>query len=100
MEYAKAKARVTRWNEEVLLVVEEMRRSVAFLRWKADWWRNLAAESPDRIDIQRGLVAYSRRQEAQLLGLAQKFATLWRPTLQLGHFDVSWVDNFISTMAG
>ncbi len=96
MEYAKAKARVNRWREEVLLLVEEMRRSVAFLQWKAEWWRNHAADCPDRIDVQRGSTAYSRRQEAQLLALAQQFQAIWRPTLQEGHFDVSWMDSFLS----
>ncbi len=97
IEYAKAKARVARWHEEILLIREEMRRSVAFLQWKARWWRALMAEHPGRIDIQRGLTAYSRRQEAQLLGLAEQFATLWHPTLQAGGFEVSWIDDFLST---
>ncbi len=73
-----------------------MRRTVAFLQWKAQWWANLAAERHIRIDIQRGLLAYSRRQESQLLRLAEKFAILWRPTLQNGRFDVTWVDHFLS----
>ncbi len=95
MEYAKAKARVARWHEEILLIVEEMRRTVAFLQWKSNWWRNLIAEHHVRIDIQRGSLAYSRRQEAQLLSLARTFAILWRPTLVAGSFDISWVDSFL-----
>ncbi len=93
MEYAKAKARVTRWHEEILLVREEMRRSVAFLRWKAKWWRELTAERPARIDIKSGLIAYSRRQESQFLRLAEQFAKLWYPILQENCFDVSWVND-------
>lgn len=96
MEYAKAKARVTRWQEEILLLVEEMRRTVAFLQWKAQWWGDLAAKRRVRTDVQSGLIAYSRRQEAQLLGLAERFTILWRPTLTEGHFDVSWVNQFLS----
>ncbi len=96
MEYTKSKARVSRWQEEVLLLVEEMRRSIAFLQWKAQWWRSLAAKRRVRNEIRSGLVAYNRRQEAQLLALAEKFAVLWRPTLKDGLFDVSWVDGFLS----
>ncbi len=96
MEYAKAKARVSRWHEELLLVVEEMRRLVAFLNWKAQWWRSLSTERHARIDIHRGLTAYSYRQEVQLLGLAKQFAVLWRPTLQALSVDTSWVDDFLS----
>jgi hypothetical protein len=98
VEYAKSKARVSRWHEETLLVSEEMRRTVTFLQWKAQWWRSLAAAvRPAPIDIQEGLVAYSRRQEAQLLALAEQFATLWRPTLQANSFDISWVDIFLGS---
>ncbi len=92
MEYAKAKARVTRWQEEVLLLVEEMRRTVAFLQWKAQWWGNLAVERHVRTNIQSGLIAYSRRQEAQLLGLAERFTISWCPALKDGLFDVSLAD--------
>lgn len=97
IEYTKAKARVSRWHEEILLVVEEMRRTVAFLQWKARWWQSLTVEHHVRTDIHRGLIAYRHRQEAQLLGLAEQFAQLWRPTLQANHFDISWVDNFLSS---
>lgn len=95
MEYAKSKARVARWHEEILLVVEEMRRTISFLQWKARWWRNLAVHHIC-IDIQRGAIAYHRRQEFQLLGLAEQFARLWCPTLAAGQFNVSWVDDFLS----
>ncbi len=97
VEYVKAKARVQRWHEETLLVLEEMRRSVAFLQWKANWWKSLAVERPASIDIHRGLVAYGHHQEAQLLGLAERFASLWCPTLQANCFDVKWVDIFLSS---
>lgn len=90
------KARVTRWQEEILLIVEEMRQTVAFLQWKATWWRSLAADHI-RINIQRGMTAYRHRQEVQLLRLAKQFARLWHPALQAGSFDVSWVDDFLSS---
>ncbi len=77
------------------MVVKEMRRTVSFLQWKARWWRNLAVEHHIRIDIHRGAIAYHRRQEFQLLGLADQFARVWRPTLETGHFNVSWVDEFL-----
>lgn len=73
-----------------------MRRSVAFLEWKAEWWRKLATQPDVRIDIQRGLLAYSCRQEAQLLGLADQFVHLWRLPLHDGRFDISWLDEYCS----
>lgn len=89
MEYVKVKARVTCWHEEILLIVEEMRRMVTFLQWKSHWWRNLMAEHHICIDIQRGSLAYSCHQEAQLLDLGRKFAVLWCPTLVASCFDIS-----------
>ncbi len=87
---------MSRWHEEIILVLEEMRRTVAFLQWKAQWWRDLAAARPAvPTNIDRRLIAYSRRQETQLLRLAEQFANLWRPTLHEGEFDVSWVDTFL-----
>lgn len=38
VEWAKAQARKQRWEEEVLLIHEEMRRVVMFYEWKAHWW--------------------------------------------------------------
>jgi hypothetical protein len=34
VEWAKAKARMTRWKEELLILQEEMRRVIAYHRWK------------------------------------------------------------------
>lgn len=91
VEYAKAKARVSRWHKETLLLAEEMRRSVAFLKWKAQWWRNISTGRSCRSDIQMGLNAYSARQEYQLLALAERFARMWFPVLEKNGFDVSWM---------
>lgn len=95
VEYAKAKARVSCWHEETLLVAEEMRCSVAFLCWKAQWWRELAANH-HCIDIRRGMITYRLCQEAQFICLAEQYAKMWRPTLQEAHFDISWINNFLS----
>jgi hypothetical protein len=37
-EWAKSRARAARACEEVLLLREEMRRTLEFLQWKAKWW--------------------------------------------------------------
>ena len=34
-EWPKARARMLRWNEELLIVQEEMRRAIVYLNWKA-----------------------------------------------------------------
>ena len=38
MKWAKAMARADRWEEDVALLNEEMRRVLHFCKWKANWW--------------------------------------------------------------
>ncbi|TFK53211.1 hypothetical protein OE88DRAFT_1643867 [Heliocybe sulcata] len=42
VEWAKAKAQVRCWLEELILVEEEMRRSIEYCCWKAVWWQERA----------------------------------------------------------
>jgi len=39
VKWAKTHARANRWQEEVILLMEEMRHVVVYLDWKALWWR-------------------------------------------------------------
>jgi hypothetical protein len=38
VEWAHAKAWKMRWQEEVELLQEEMRRTLQYLEWQAVWW--------------------------------------------------------------
>ncbi|KAJ7429220.1 hypothetical protein B0H11DRAFT_2167516 [Mycena galericulata] len=66
VEWSKAKARKTRWEEEVLLLREEMRRVVRYLEWQSAWWDAQAAAPDARSDIslatQQGMSAYAWKQ--------------------------------------
>ncbi|TDL19233.1 hypothetical protein BD410DRAFT_702445, partial [Rickenella mellea] len=94
VEWVKSKARAERWDEEVTLVTEEMRRTLAFLEWRAKWWegqvhrRALAVGDiqqpqarPVTSDIFSGLRAYALKQAAIQRALARCFAILWVPFL-------------------
>ena len=37
-EWAQTRARMCRWEEELLIIQEEMRRVLAFFEWKSLWW--------------------------------------------------------------
>ena len=37
-EWAQTRARMCRWDEEVLIIQEEMRQVLAFFEWKSRWW--------------------------------------------------------------
>ncbi|KAJ6450350.1 hypothetical protein C8R47DRAFT_1329898 [Mycena vitilis] len=49
--WSKAKARKTRWEEEVELLREEMKRVMRYLEWEAGTWDTRAAESATRVNM-------------------------------------------------
>ncbi|KAH9956388.1 hypothetical protein BGW80DRAFT_1439367 [Lactifluus volemus] len=73
--WVKAQARKQRWEEEVLLIQEEMRRVVAFHEWKAQWWRSQACCRTDGDP-------YAEKQAHLCERLAQSCVTSWLPTLK------------------
>ena len=81
VEYAKAKVRVTRWKEELLLVTEEMRHTLSFLDWKARWWEDRTSLRTCRPDIARGVMVYAVRQQFQIMALKERFSGMWHPAL-------------------
>lgn len=83
VEWAKARARKLRWDEEYQLVQEEMRRTVAYLEWKAQWWQEQENRRSDTDDVVlRGISAYAHKQTAMLERLAHSCCEYWAPTLQ------------------
>ncbi|KAJ7813185.1 hypothetical protein B0H13DRAFT_2469210, partial [Mycena leptocephala] len=75
VEWSKAKARKDRWVEEVMLLREEMKRVMRFLRWKAIWWETQRSVRGTEIPqaLQAGLDAYAARQAALHHGIARRF---------------------------
>ncbi|KAF7321419.1 CxC2 domain-containing protein [Mycena kentingensis (nom. inval.)] len=49
VEWARALARKDRWTEEVALLEEEMRRTLRYLDWQEEWWRNRVS-ARDRLE--------------------------------------------------
>lgn len=97
VEWATSFARMERWEEEVELLQEEMRRVVAFLEWKSvDWLTKREARSASvASDIQSGLDGYARKQAAVYRDLALSFSKLWWPTLFSYRLNHSWVTTFL-----
>jgi len=93
-EWAKSKARADRWSEEVLLLVEEMRRVVDFLDWKAAWWLQQAARRTDAPpDITDGIAAYSAKQFDVMKALALSFVNRWYPILVRSGVHLDWLSD-------
>ena len=91
VEYAKSKTRVDRWEEEILLVAEEMCRTVDYLRWKAKWWLTMAEQQCVEGDLKIGLRAYAHRQAGQFEALADRFCLRWKNILTVNSLDTSWI---------
>lgn len=95
VEWAKSRARAARWTEEVALLPEEMRRTLAFFKWKAEWWRSqigLRSDEPDHICS--GVDAYAERQAVYLERLAIGFVKCWLPILQKHGVRPCWESEY------
>ncbi|KII87536.1 hypothetical protein PLICRDRAFT_113331, partial [Plicaturopsis crispa FD-325 SS-3] len=78
VEWAKAWSRARRWDEEVRLVKEEMRRVVVSLEHRAQVWtrRREGAGNLEPAHAE-GVRAFADSQAMILQGIAQKFTALW-----------------------
>ena len=83
-----------RYAEEVELLLEEMRRVLAFLKWDKDRWKRRAEEAPQRVHntahpptpsaspektaaLEEGLRAYALRQVGVCQRLLDAFSQQW-----------------------
>lgn len=90
VEWAKSKARAERWREELALLTEEMRRSLAYVRAEAGSWRKLAEQQHELVQRSRGPTAdaledgrraYAVQKALMYEGLARRFAAKWAPVV-------------------
>ncbi|PPR08116.1 hypothetical protein CVT24_010770 [Panaeolus cyanescens] len=83
VEWAQSRARCLRWEEEIQLVEEEMRRVVSYLRWKASWWESQATQRSDADnDVYLGLSAYAHKQALYNHALADHCQLYWTKGLK------------------
>lgn len=77
MEWLKARARAQRWEEEVRLLREEMRRTLATFSWQATWWdRKALYKVPDDVQSE-GLQAYAWEHSDMFRALERVFRSRW-----------------------
>lgn len=78
IEWCKARARAMRWSEEVLLLVEEMRRVVAYHTWHAEWWEQQSVGRQDLTPTEaEGAVAYAFRQAHIRVAIRDHCLKVW-----------------------
>lgn len=84
VEWCKSRARALRATEEVTLLKEEMRRALAFLRWKGNWWLERRHARPGvSKDMLEGISAFATTQAEIQNSLANHFQKLWQAPLDL-----------------
>jgi len=98
VEWCKATAQAERFEEEVELVVEEMRRTLLFFKWKAGRWVELGearvGEPTMDEDTTAGIRAYAARQAALYCQLVDVFIKDWYGCLELKSLGSDWLSAY------
>jgi hypothetical protein len=96
VEWARSRARRDRWCEEYLILQEEMRRVVAYLAWKANWWDSRCdlrvPSSGSEKSVLHGVAAYARKQASLQRRLAAACISHWSPSLMTMGIAIDWAD--------
>ncbi|KAF9023533.1 hypothetical protein BDZ89DRAFT_1041591 [Hymenopellis radicata] len=80
IKWCEARARMLRWREQVELLIKEMRRVVAFRKWKADWWKQRADPFANADDpMAKGACAYALAAADSQLRNAEQLELSWGP---------------------
>ncbi|KAJ6451151.1 hypothetical protein C8R45DRAFT_848553 [Mycena sanguinolenta] len=79
VEWCKAYARMRRWHEDVVLVEEEMRRTIEYGYWQAREWleRSVVRESVVGEELQEGLKAYALEQAQREASTCEDLTAKW-----------------------
>lgn len=82
IEWSKARARSERWREEVLLLKEEMRRTLVFFEFYSAMWNTRSSPSSlhglsEDPAVREGIVAYAHHQSHVYASLARRFRSIW-----------------------
>jgi hypothetical protein len=100
IEWSKSQARKMRWEEEVELIQEEMRRTIIYYEWKVSWWlqKNIQHSVIDET-IQHGIAAYAQKQAYYCRCLAESFASTWLPYLQSQGIIPDWGHRYVDVIS-
>jgi hypothetical protein len=99
VEWCKAQARASRWEEEVELVVEEMRRTLVYFKWLAREWEKKATprvgagSSTDNVTM-AGISAYAHKQASLYRKLVDIFINDWYECLKAKSLGSPWLEAY------
>ena len=96
VDWAKAHECAKRFEEEVELCVEEMRRTLVFFSWKASEWERHAelranSDKPPSEDVLQGLQAYAYRQAGTFRKMVKVYVSDWYGCLQPKGLGTDWL---------
>lgn len=95
IEWTKTKARAEIWQEEVLLLKEEMRRAIVDMEWWAQQWNTRVNAHPNvSPDLLQGLMAHAYKQADIQTSFAANYAQKWVPILRHHGFDFSFASKY------
>lgn len=78
-----------RWQEEVRLVCEEMRRVKEWLRWQVEWWDQVGRQHDESsLELKEGLLAHTARQAQLQRDMLQNFEQLWKDMLAFVEVEI------------
>ena len=94
--WARCQARAERYEEEVELTLEEMRRTLEFFKWKSRWWLSLQdvranSITPPDPQVAHGLRAYAHRQASIYSSLIAVYVQHWRGFLLEHSLGQQWL---------
>jgi len=94
--WARCQARAERYEEEVLLTIEEMRRTLKFFKWKSHWWLTLQdlranSSAPPDPQVLHGLRAYADRQSSIYSSLVTTYINHWQEFLVERSLGLEWL---------
>ncbi|KAJ7016855.1 hypothetical protein C8F04DRAFT_1215328 [Mycena alexandri] len=86
VEWCKAYARMRRWHEDVVLVEEEMRRTIQYGYWEAGEWLKRSVARVDDVDevLQEGLKVYALEQVHREAKTCDLLKVKWAPWRERG----------------
>ncbi|KAE9395621.1 hypothetical protein BT96DRAFT_958466 [Gymnopus androsaceus JB14] len=101
VEWGRSRAHMARGLEEVRYAQEDMRRTVEFMEWRAEWWvkRETGRIVGDEA-LQEGLSTYTLKQAAIQRGLKDHCIGIWKKPLDSKEHAEDAVDTQLRMMLG
>ncbi|KAJ7620530.1 hypothetical protein DFH06DRAFT_1273758 [Mycena polygramma] len=98
MDWLKARARAMRWREELILLEEEMRRSIASAEYVAQRWEERATErvssgEPMVLELAEGLAGYACEHAATAVRRAEVITAKWKEAREKGYLVLQGLDS-------